>query len=199
MCSGEMKLQPIFLENSTAASKTRLLADENGTSVAIPVAACAGPGLPRASRHASRARSTRRPEPRNPTRVRSSATRPSSRWCGATVSSPIPRASRCENTTAFTARSVNRSNTALTTPGPRLRRGTAVVASIAADARSGRAGAGVHPPPAPAEMRRRRRAAASGAAARMDADGADEDEQQHASIVRLSPFFFFSPFDQFGG
>uniref|UniRef100_A0A0A9CU73 Uncharacterized protein n=2 Tax=Arundo donax TaxID=35708 RepID=A0A0A9CU73_ARUDO len=186
MCSGEMKLQPMFLENSTAASKTRLLAPENGTSVASPGAACAGPPLLRVARHASRARSTRTPDPRNPAADRSSATRPSSRWCGATASSPIPRASRCENTTAFTARSVNRSNTALTTAPRRRwccpRRGAAGVASVTADALSGRASASALPPAADTENRRRR---AGSEVARMDADGADEDEQQHASIVRI--------------
>lgn len=181
MCSGEMKLHPMFLENSTAASKTRLLAPEKGTSVASPTGACASPSLPTAARHASRARSTRTPEARNPSGDRSSATRPSSRWCGATVSSSIPRASRCENTTAFTARSVNRSNTALTTTPPR-RRG-AGAASRAADARIGRPAAtatALPPPPAPAGENRRRRPAP---VARMDADGTDDDEQQHASIA----------------
>lgn len=92
---------------------------------------------------------------------------------------PIPRASRCENTTAFTARSVNRSNTALTTTPRAARR----AASRAADARIGRPAAtatALPPPPAPAGENRRRRPAP---VARMDADGTDDDEQQHASIA----------------
>jgi hypothetical protein len=84
------------------------------------------------------------PDPRNPAGDRSSATRPSSRWCGATTSSPIPRASRCQKTTAFTARSVNHSNTARTTPVPRRRRCNSCprrVTRVTANARSRRAGA----------------------------------------------------------
>jgi hypothetical protein len=88
------------------------------------------------------------PDQRNPARDRSSAMRPSSRWCGATTSSPIPCASRCQKTTAFTARSVNRSNTAQMTPVPRHRhcnsgprRNTGDAARVTANARSRRAGA----------------------------------------------------------
>lgn len=186
MWSGEMKLHPMFLENSTALTKTRLLAAENGTSVASPVAACAGPRFPTAARHASRARSIRAAGPRKPAAERSSATRPSSRWCGATASSPIPRASRCECTTALTARSVKRSNTARTTAPRRCcpRRGGVVVAESGdGDARSGCASATALPPAdgdGDGEKRRRRPAPV---AARMDADGADDDEQQQASIV----------------
>lgn len=54
------------------------------------------------------------PEPRNPTGDRSSATSPSSRCCVKTMSLPRAFASRWANTTALIARSVNRSNTALT-------------------------------------------------------------------------------------
>lgn len=74
--------------------------------------------------------------------------------------------------------------TTLTTPATRHlccpHRGTAV-ASITADAWSGRAGA-LLTAAAAAEMRRRR--AAPSAAATIDADGADKDEEQPASIVR---------------
>lgn len=195
-CSGETKLEPMFLESTTATSKTCLVGAAKGTSVSSPddpgldaaVAESASLALAAMPRHSSRARSMLIPDERKPPEDRSSATRPRRRWRGATAGSPSPRASRCDSTTALTARSVNRSNTALMTPGPR-RRGTAV-ASITAETRSGRAGV---LPPAAAGIRRRR--ATSGAAARMDADGADEDEQQHASIARLSPFPLF---DQFG-
>lgn len=188
MWSGEMKLHPMFLENSTALTKTRLLAAENGTSVASPVAACAAPRFPTVARQASRARSIRRAGPRKPAAERSSATRPSSRWCGATASSPIPRASRCECTTALTARSVKRSNTALTTAPRRCcprRAGVVVAESGAGDARSGCASATALPAAAEdgdADGGKRRRRPAP-VAARMDADGADDDEQQQASIV----------------
>lgn len=184
-CSGEMKLQPMFRENSTATSNTRLQLPEKGMSISSPEPDGDGaPGVKSLApmpRHSSRARSMLIPDERNPPADRSSAMSPSSRWRGATAPSPSPLASRCDSTTAFTARSVNRSNTALTTTPPR-RRG-AGAASRAADARIGRPAAtatALPPPPAPAGENRRRRPAP---VARMDADGTDDDEQQHASIA----------------
>lgn len=114
ICSGAIKLHPVDLENSTAASKTRLLLMEKGKFVAgcsVPSSSAAAPSF-QIARTASRARSTVIPDPRNPSRDRSSAIKPRSRCCGKTKSFPRALASRWENTTALIALSVNLSNTA---------------------------------------------------------------------------------------
>jgi hypothetical protein len=191
-CSGETKLEPMFLESTTATSKTCLVGAAKGTSVSSPddpgldaaVAESASLALAAMPRHSSRARSMLIPDERKPPEDRSSATRPRRRWRGATAGSPSPRASRCDSTTALTARSVNRSNTALTTPTPPLR-ARRVGAAAAADAGRGSGCASTTALPNPAAPQRAAGAASLRAAAprppavRTD----DEVEQQHTSIA----------------
>ena len=113
MCSGATKLQRMLLEYSTAASNTRFVLIENGTSVECIAPAAAPPAASgQIPITAARAASILMPDPRNPSGDESSATRPKRRCCVNTMSPPKARVSFCAKITALMARSVKRSKTA---------------------------------------------------------------------------------------